>query len=179
MWRAEWTITAPSGAPFGPTEISIFLSEHCKENATFSGTRHRRIRPIETSHISIIYWQTLQILQVQPATPNFHSNSVSALCEGWIQCISSVMHCKSSHCKITAAKIGHYILPESEKLKPDQFHSTKVRLLWSWVVWVVGPNLKIRKGSVQVKKCIPAIDRRQQSDTRHQSDMCRRHHILV
>ena len=54
---------------------------------------------------------TLQILQV--LTPKFQSlsKSVLSLFEGWHQVLSNG--------KITAAKIGHHILPESEKLKSD------------------------------------------------------------
>ena len=72
------------------------------------------------------------------------SNSVSAICEGWRQCIASVKHwlltLKNSICKI-----GHCILPKSEKLKLDQFNWTLpkhfIRDEPVQVVWVTYQHL--------------------------------------
>ena len=104
-----------------------------------SRTQFFQVQAIKTGHISMIYRQTGDILSVsskdiaaakkvtdenfkitlqilQSQTPKFHSNSVSALCEGWLQCIASVMQglltLQSHRCKL-----GHPNSPESEKLK--------------------------------------------------------------
>ena len=93
---------------------------------------------------------SLQILQV--LTPIFHSNSVSALYNGWLQCMASVMQgllTLQNHC----CKISHDILPESKKLKSDQFNSTLLKYFTKIdsveIFWVIGPNLKILSPAVQ------------------------------
>ena len=67
------------------------------------------------------------ILQV--LTPNFHSNSVSALCEGWLRYIAPVMQGlltpRNSHLQWFCT-IGHRILPESDNV----FNTTHN----SWIV---------------------------------------------
>ena len=83
-----------------------FVPEHCKQNAIFSGTSHQNrsyLDNISTNQWYIVGFQqghcsrkvtdenikiSLPILQV--LTPKFHSNSISALCKGWLQWIASM-----------------------------------------------------------------------------------------
>ena len=87
--------------------VSAIRCEANKQIAIFSGASHQNrsyLDNISTNWWYIVGFQqgncsskvtdenfkiTLQILQV--LTPNFHSNSISALWEGWLQCIASVM----------------------------------------------------------------------------------------
>ena len=82
------------------------------------------------------------IFQDNFANTVFHSNFVSALCEGWLQCITSVMQklltLQNHRCKTWSLHFA--------QLKSDKFYSTQIKMPWSlylsWVIQVVGPNLE-------------------------------------
>ena len=97
MLNAEWTIAARRAVlRLAQMKYRCFVSEWCKQNAIFSGTSHQNrayLDNIWTNRWYIVDFQqghcsskvtdenfkiTLQTLQV--LTPNFHSDSVSALC---------------------------------------------------------------------------------------------------
>ena len=65
------------------------------------------------------------------------------MCEGWLQCIASAMQglpTLQNH----LCQMGHSIISE---LKWDHFESTRTKsqsqFYACWVIWVIGPNLKI------------------------------------
>ena len=110
-------------------------SEHCKQNAIFSGASHQK-QVICRWYIDkqVIYcrfparalqplsdWWKFQDKFANTAAPKFHSNSVSALCEGWLPCIASVMQglltpqnhrCKNRHSHFATISVS---LTDSEK----------------------------------------------------------------
>ena len=123
MWHAGWTITA-RWAVLRLAQMKLnmkgqyFVLERCKQNAIFSGISRQNRSYLDNISTYLWYIVCFQqrhcsrwvkdenfkiILQVlQEVTPKFHSNSVSSLCQGWLQCVASVM--QGPHCKITAAK---------------------------------------------------------------------------
>ena len=118
------------------------------------------------THISIIYRQTGDILLVSSKVTAAAkwlmkiSRWLCKYCKYWIKNFivtlfqlyvkddfnALLQWCRSfSHCKITAAKMGDCILPESEKLKYDQLNSTLLKYFTRVepveVVQVIGPVL--------------------------------------
>ena len=142
-------IRARCGAQSGPSpraercsvwpkwNIDILSQNAASRTRFFSGTSHQNrsyLDNIWTNRRYIVSFQqghcsrevtnenfkrTLQILQL--LTPKFHSNSVSALCEGWLPCIASVMQglltpqnhrCKNRHSHFATISVS---LTDSEK----------------------------------------------------------------
>ena len=128
MLRAEWTITARRAVlRLAQMKYRYFVPERCKQNAIFSGTSHQNrsyLDNISTNRWYIVGFQqghcsrkvtdenfkiTLQILQV--LTPKFYSTMVTLFQLYATDDFNASLQC-FSHCKITAAKIGHHISPD-------------------------------------------------------------------
>ena len=163
MRRAEWAIAARRAVhQVAQRKDRSFVRECCKQNAIFSVTSyHNRscLDNISTNQRYIVGFRhgkrsrlmslrdggnfeiTLQIKKA--STPNFQNSIFITLCEGWLQCIASVMQGLRSRLPTLQnrfCQIGNCILPECERLKFDHYNSHKT-ICAHWGIGVICQNL--------------------------------------
>ena len=128
MWRAERTIAARSAVlRLAQIKYRYFVSEHCKQNAVFSGTSHQNKAYLD--NVSTNQWYIVGFRQGHCISKYLMkiSRYLRQYCRYWLQNFTVTLfqlyakdningphqRCTGlSHCKIIAAKLGHRILPE-------------------------------------------------------------------